>query len=206
MQLHATMKCFTVVVLPCAIFWSSLIAVGADNIQGKFSKLTAFTCDGVALCATSEPSMRTNVRSKGQWTFECQHHPESCVSVSYQATTNTCEIYSANPTNFTKDVPGCQHFQVPVYNIIKLCIRVTLHLTKLDFLDSGLQRHTNFQLSFLLEPGLNYRTQLRTSDVILEMAVSSRGSLELDFWNVSPRSRNPNVSVLPRGWQVWSQS
>ena len=110
MDLHAaTMECFKIVLLSCTMLWPAL---GSDITQGEVAEFTTFSCQGTALCATSEPSINISVRSKGQCTFECQHRPESCVSVNYRSVGKSCEMYSANPTNFMGNVAGCQYLQV----------------------------------------------------------------------------------------------
>ena len=97
-------KCF----LPSCLFWSTL---GEGIIHNQLTQFLPSKCDNAVLCATSMPSKTLSVRSKGQCTYECRHLRESCVGLNYINIGNTCELFAANPTNFS-DNAGCEYLQV----------------------------------------------------------------------------------------------
>lgn len=107
------MKSVSIIILSVFMFRST-IAEEIIQGQGRFTSMTILKCNNSVLCATSPPSKKFDVRSKSTCTFECQHRPESCVGVNYEEIGDnlSCEIFSANPTNYSKNVPGCQYIQV----------------------------------------------------------------------------------------------
>jgi len=120
MKFHAKIRYFGVLYLSVALFW---YAIGEETIRSQFVQLDPFVCNYTAVCATSSPSRAFSVRWLSQCSFECRHHPESCVGFNYRKMDNRCEIFAANPISFLQTVAGCQYTQVHGYSIVKLSIR-----------------------------------------------------------------------------------
>ena len=94
--------------------------VGADTNKAQFTLLTQFKCDGVAVCAVSQPNKTMSVTSKAQCVLYCQHQrqqPESCVGINYQDQNNTCDVFYYEVTEFKKSVTGCQYIRVLLLSI-----------------------------------------------------------------------------------------
>ena len=88
------------------------------RVFGQFNKFTSLKCNDVAVCATSSPAISFPVLTPMQCGMECQTNvnvPQTCVGVNYREQNKVCEIFSANPTSFARNVNGCQYMQVSTF-------------------------------------------------------------------------------------------